>query len=176
MVGVPEIFNYWLQPGRLDIGFLGAAQLDRYANINTTVVGDYEHPEVRLPGAGGAPEIASSCREVIIVVRHGPDKLVETVDFVTSVGYGSGRGDRERLGLPGGGPTSVITDLGLLAPDPRTCELLLTHVHPGVTFEQVRAATGWELRAADTLGTTPPPTAEELAAVRDVERTKPGTA
>ena len=110
------------------------------------------------------------------MVRHGPDKLVETVDFVTSVGYGSGRGDRERLELPGGGPTSVITDLGLLAPDPRTCELLLTHVHPGVTFEQVRAATGWELRAADTLGTTPPPTAEELAAVRDVERTKPGTA
>ena len=95
VVGVPEMFNYWLQPGRLDIGFLGAAQLDRYANINTTVVGDYEHPDVRLPGAGGAPEIASSCREVIIVVRHGPDKLVETVDFVTSVGL------RARAGRPG---------------------------------------------------------------------------
>ena len=176
VVGVPEMFNYWLQPGRLDIGFLGAAQLDRYANINTTVVGDYAHPTVRLPGAGGAPEIASSCREVIIVVRHGPDKLVETVDFVTSVGYGHGPGDRERLGLPGGGPTRVITDLGLLAPDPRTCELVLTHVHPGVTFEQVRAATGWELRAAETLATTTPPTPEELAAVRAVERTRPGTA
>ena len=98
VVGVVEMFNYWLQPGRIDIGFLGAAQLDRYANINTTVVGDYTRPAVRLPGAGGAPEIASSCREVIIVTRHAPDKLVETVDFVTSVGFGTGPGDRERLG------------------------------------------------------------------------------
>jgi glutaconate CoA-transferase subunit B len=176
VVGVVEMFNYWLQPGRIDIGFLGAAQLDRFANINTTVVGPYEQPVVRLPGAGGAPEIASSCREVIIVLRHGSDKLVETVDFVTSVGYGRGPGDRERLGLPGGGPTKVITDLGLLAPDPRTCELVLTHVHPGVTFEQARAATGWELRAVDALATTPPPTAEELEAVRELERTRPGPA
>ena len=103
VVGVTELFNYWLQPGRIDIGFLGAAQLDRHANINTTVVGDYDRPTVRLPGAGGAPEIASSCREVIVVVRHARDKLVETVDFVTSVGYGSGPGDRERLGLRGAG-------------------------------------------------------------------------
>ena len=170
------MFNYWLQPGRIDIGFLGAAQLDRFANINTTVVGPYEQPVVRLPGAGGAPEIASSCREVIIVLRHGPDKLVETVDFVTSVGYGAGPGDRARLGLRGGGPTRVITDLGLLSPDPATCELVLTHVHPGVTVEQVRAATGWELRVAEGLETTPPPTAEELETVRAVERTRPGTA
>jgi len=176
VVGVVEMFNYWLQPGRIDIGFLGAAQLDRFANINTTVVGPYERPVVRLPGAGGAPEIASSCREVIIVLRHGPDKLVETVDFVTSVGYGAGPGDRARLGLRGGGPTRVITDLGLLSPDPATCELVLTHVHPGVTVEQVRAATGWELRVADGLETTPPPTAEELETVRAVERTRPGTA
>jgi glutaconate CoA-transferase, subunit B len=174
VVGVPELFNYWLQPGRIDIGFLGAAQLDRYANINTTVVGPYERPEVRLPGAGGAPEIAASCRAVIIVVRHAREKLVETVDFVTSVGFGTGPGDRERLGLRGGGPTRVITDLGLLAPDPGTRELVLTHVHPGVTLEQVRAATGWELRVAHTLATTPPPTAEELATVREVERTRPG--
>jgi glutaconate CoA-transferase subunit B len=173
VVGVPELFNYWLQPGRIDIGFLGAAQLDRYANINTTVVGPYERPKVRLPGAGGAPEIASSCREVIIVVRHGLDKLVDTVDFVTSVGYGKGPGHRERLGLRGTGPTRVITDLALLAPHPETRELVLTHVHPGVTFEQVRAATGWQLRAAAPLATTPPPTAEELAAVRAVERTRP---
>jgi glutaconate CoA-transferase subunit B len=176
VVGVVELFNYWLQPGRIDIGFLGAAQLDRFANINTTVVGPYERPVVRLPGAGGAPEIASSCREVIIVLRHGPDKLVETVDFVTSVGYGAGPGDRARLGLRGGGPTRVITDLGLLSPDPATCELVLTHVHPGVTVEQVRAATGWNLRVAEALETTPPPTAEELEAVRAVERTRPGTA
>ena len=176
VVGVVEMFNYWLQPGRIDIGFLGAAQLDRFANINTTVVGRYEQPDVRLPGAGGAPEIASSCREVIIVLRHGPDKLVETVDFVTSVGYGAGPGDRARLGLRGGGPSRVITDLGLLAPDPATCELVLTHVHPGVTVEQVRAATGWDLRLAEGLETTPPPTAEELEAVRAVERTRPGAA
>jgi glutaconate CoA-transferase subunit B len=175
VVGVVEMFNYWLQPGRIDIGFLGAAQLDRYANINTTVVGDYGRPRVRLPGAGGAPEIASSCGEVIIVVRHARDKLVETVDFVTSVGYGTGPGDRERLGLRGGGPTRVITDLGLLAPDPETCELVLTHVHPGVTLERVRDATGWALRVSETLATTTPPTAEELAAVRAVERTRPGT-
>ncbi len=176
VVGVVEMFNYWLQPGRIDIGFLGAAQLDRFANINTTVVGRYEQPDVRLPGAGGAPEIASSCREVIIVLRHGRDKLVETLDFVTSVGYGAGPGDRARLGLRGGGPSRVITDLGLLAPDPATCELVLTHVHPGVTVEQVRAATGWDLRLAEGLETTPPPTAEELEAVRAVERTRTGAA
>jgi glutaconate CoA-transferase subunit B len=176
VVGVVEMFNYWLQPGRIDIGFLGAAQLDRFANINTTVVGRYDQPDVRLPGAGGAPEIASSCREVIIVLRHGRDKLVETLDFVTSVGYGAGPGDRARLGLRGGGPSRVITDLGLLAPDPATCELVLTHVHPGVTVEQVRAATGWDLRLAEGLETTPPPTAEELEAVRAVERTRPGAA
>jgi glutaconate CoA-transferase subunit B len=176
VVGVVEMFNYWLQPGRIDIGFLGAAQLDRFANINTTVVGRYEQPDVRLPGAGGAPEIASSCREVIIVLRHGRDKLVETLDFVTSVGYGAGPGDRARLGLRGGGPSRVITDLGLLAPDPATCELVLTHVHPGVTVEQVRTATGWDLRLAEGLETTPPPTAEELEAVRGVERTRPGAA
>jgi glutaconate CoA-transferase subunit B len=173
VVGVVEMFNVWLQPGRIQIGFLGAAQLDRYANINTTVVGDYEQPTVRLPGAGGAPEIASSCGEVIVVLRHAPDKLVERVDFVTSVGFGAGPGDRERLGLRGGGPTRVITDLGLLAPDPETCELVLTHVHPGVTVEQARAATGWQLRVSDTLETTPAPTAEELATVREVERTRP---
>ena len=173
VVGVVEMFNVWLQPGRIQIGFLGAAQLDRHANINTTVVGDYEQPTVRLPGAGGAPEIASSCGEVIVVLRHAPDKLVERVDFVTSVGFGAGPGDRERLGLRGGGPTRVITDLGLLAPDPETCELVLTHVHPGVTVEQARAATGWQLRVSDTLETTPAPTAEELATVREVERTRP---
>jgi glutaconate CoA-transferase subunit B len=173
VVGVAEMFNVWLQPGRIQIGFLGAAQLDRYANINTTVVGDYEQPTVRLPGAGGAPEIASSCGEVIVVLRHAPDKLVERVDFVTSVGFGAGPGDRERLGLRGGGPTRVITDLGLLAPDPETCELVLTHVHPGVTVAQARAATGWQLRVSDTLETTPAPTAEELATVREVERTRP---
>ncbi len=148
VVSVPEIFNYWVQPGRIDVGFLGAAQIDRYANINTTVIGgDYDNPKVRLPGAGGAPEIAASCGEVIVIVRQSPRAFVEKVDFVTSVGHGSGRGDREKLGLRGRGPTRVITDLGILEPD-ETGELVLTHVHEGVTAEQAREATGWELRVA----------------------------
>lgn len=167
VVSVPEVFNYWLQPGRIDVGFLGAAQLDRYGNINTTVIGpDYRRPAVRLPGAGGAPEIAASCREVVIVLRHGRRALVERVDFVTSVGYGTGPGDRARLGLRGRGPALVITDLGALEPDPVTCELTLTRVHPGVEVDDVRQATGWELAVAATVETTPEPTSEELAVLR----------
>ena len=121
VISVPEVFNYWLQPGRIEIGFLGAAQIDRYANINTTVIGpDYDHPKVRLPGAGGAPEIAASCGEVVVIVRQSTRSFVEEVDFVTSVGYGHGPGDRERLGLRGRGPVRVITDLGVLEPDPES--------------------------------------------------------
>src|SRR5665213_2515629 len=117
VVSVPEVFNYWLQPGRIDVGFLGAAHIDRYANINTTVIGDtYDRPKVRLPGAGGAPEIAASCGEVIVIVRQTRRTFVETLDFVTSVGFGTGAGDRERLGLRGSGPRMVITDLGILQP------------------------------------------------------------
>jgi len=167
VVSVPEVFNYWVQPGRIDVGFLGAAQIDRFANINTTVIGgDYDHPEVRLPGAGGAPEIAASCGEVIVIVRQSTRAFVEKVDFVTSVGHGSGPGDREKLGLRGKGPTRVITDLGVLEPDPDTCELTLTRLHPGVSAEQAQAATGWELKIAENLQTTEPPTDEELTALR----------
>jgi glutaconate CoA-transferase, subunit B len=166
VISVPEVFNYWLQPGRIDVGFLGAAQLDRYANINTTIVGDdYAHPTVRLPGAGGAPEIAASCKEVVVVLRQSRRALVERVDFVTSVGYGSGPGTRERLGLRGAGPTMVITDLGILEPGER-CELKLTHLHPGVTVAQARAATGWDLIVAADLRRTPPPSAAELTVLR----------
>src|SRR5437660_7644627 len=146
VVSVPEIFNYWLQPGRIDVGFLGAAQLDRFGNINTTVIGStYANPKVRLPGAGGAPEIAAFCREVIIIVRQSRRSVVERVDFVTSVGYGTGRGDRERFGLTGAGPRKVITDLGVLEPDPATRELTLTGVYPGVTADEAKAGTGWDL-------------------------------
>ncbi|MCG5457929.1 CoA-transferase subunit beta [Micromonospora sp. PSH03] len=173
VVSVPEVFNYWLQPGRIDVGFLGAAQIDRYGNINTTVVGgDYDAPTVRLPGAGGAPEIAASCREVVVIVRQDLRTFTERVDFVTSVGYGAGPGDRERLGLRGGGPRVVITDLGVLEPDPLTCELTLTRLHPGVTREQARAATGWDLAVAEGLTTGEPPTAAELAVLRALEATK----
>jgi glutaconate CoA-transferase subunit B len=143
VVSVPEIFNYWLQPGRIDVGFLGAAQIDWFANINTTVIGpDYAHPAVRLAGAGGAPEIAGSCREVIVVLRQNRRAFVDRVDFVTSVGFGDGPGSRQRLGLPGAGPQKVITDLGVLEPDPATCELRLTGTYPG-TLADIKAATGW---------------------------------
>ncbi|WBB98577.1 MULTISPECIES: CoA-transferase [unclassified Solwaraspora] len=169
VVSVPEIFNYWLQPGRIDVGFLGAAQIDRYANINTTVIGDdYTDPLVRLPGAGGAPEIAASCGEVIVIVPQSRRTFVDRVDFVTSVGFGAGPGDRQRLGLRGRGPTLVITDLGMLRPDPDTCELTLTQLHPGVGVEQAVAATGWPLKVAADLTTTDEPTPQELAALRQL--------
>jgi glutaconate CoA-transferase subunit B len=175
VVSVPEVFNYWLQPGRIDVGFLSAAQLDKFGNINTTVIGgDYQHPKVRLPGAGGAPEIAASCREVIVVVRQNTRTFVERVDFVTSFGYGDGAGDRERLGLTGAGPRMVITDLGILEPDPDTCELTLTHLHPGVDIGKARASTGWELRQAPKVEQTEPPTDDELAVLRKLEATKSG--
>jgi glutaconate CoA-transferase subunit B len=167
VVSVPEMFNYWLQPGRIGVGFLGAAQLDKHGNINTTVIGtDYTDPWVRLPGAGGAPEIAASCGEVIVVVRQSPRTFVDRVDFVTSVGHGSGPGTRARLGLRGRGPVLVITDLGVLEPDPDDRELTLTRLHPGVTAEQAVAATGWKLRIAESLTTTEPPSEHELTALR----------
>ena len=173
VVSVPEVFNYWLQPGRIDVGFLSAAQIDRYANINTTVIGkDYRHPGVRLPGAGGAPEIAASCREGVVVVRQTLRTFVDRVDFVTSVGFGQGPGDRQRLGLRGAGPRVVITDLGVLTPHPDTCELTLVSVHPGATAEQARAATGWPLATSPDLSTTEPPTTEELTVLRRLEATK----
>ncbi|MEU3275103.1 CoA-transferase subunit beta [Saccharomonospora sp. NPDC006951] len=167
VISVPEVFNYWLQPGRIDVGFLGGAQLDKFGNINTTVIGDdYADPKVRLPGAGGAPEIAASCGEVFVVMRQSTRSFVDKVDFVTSFGHGSGKGDRERLGLRGAGPTLVITDLGVLRPDPETSELVLSQLHPGVEIEQVKEATGWALRVSDELSRTEPPTETELATLR----------
>jgi len=170
VVSVPEIFNYWLQPGRIDVGFLGAAQLDRFGNINTTVIGStYADPDVRLPGAGGAPEIAAFCREVIIIVRQSRRSFVERVDFVTSVGYGTGKGDRERLGLTGAGPRKVITDLGVLEPDPVTRELTLTGLYPGVSPEEAKAGTGWDLAISASLEVLDPPSPEELSALRKLQ-------
>ena len=169
VVSVPEIFSYWLQAGRIDVGFLSGAQIDRRANLNTTVVGDYDHPDVRLPGSGGAPEIAGSCGRVLIMISQSPRTFVERLDFRTSVGFGDGPGDRERLGLTGAGPTMVITDLGVLRPDPDSRELVLTDVHPGTNAAQARAATGWDLRVAEDLGQTAAPTPAELSALRALE-------
>ena len=168
VVPVPEVFNYWLQAGRVDVGFLGAAQIDRFGNINTTVVGPYEDPKVRLPGAGGAPEIAASAGEVIIMLRHNRRAFVEELSFVTSVGHGKGGGSRKDLGYAGAGPTVVITDLGVLRPDPETKELTLAALHPGATVEQAREATAWKLRVIEDPGTTHPPTDKELAVLRDL--------
>jgi glutaconate CoA-transferase, subunit B len=174
VVSVPEIFNYWLQPGRIDIGFLGAAQLDKFGNINTTVIGDdYADPRVRLPGAGGAPEIAAACREVIIVIRQSRRTFTERADFITSVGFGEGAGGRERLGLAGTGPRLVITDLGVLTPDPGTCELVLSGIYEGVAVAEVRERTGWDLRVAGDLRILPAPSEAELTALRGLVATMP---
>ena len=168
VISVPEVFNYWLQPGRIDVGFLSGAQIDRLGNLNTTVIGEYDEPLVRLPGSGGAPEIAASCREVIVVMRQRARAFVDQVDFVSSVGYGTGPDDRRVLGLPGRGPTRVITDLGVLEPDPETKELVLTAVHQGISVEEVRAQTGWELQVSVDLKITTPPTDAELTTLRSM--------
>jgi glutaconate CoA-transferase, subunit B len=168
VVSVPEMFNYWIGPGRVEVAFLGAAQVDRLGNLNSTVIGDYEHPKTRLPGAGGAPEIAACCQEVVVIAPHTARTFVERLDFRTTVGYGDGPGDRERLGFHGRGPTAVVTDLGVLEPDPDTRELTLTQIHPGVEIDQVREATGWDLRIAAEPQITSPPTDQELSALREL--------
>jgi glutaconate CoA-transferase, subunit B len=174
VVSVPEIFNYWLQSGRIDIGFLGAGQLDRFGNINTTVIGgDYASPKVRLPGAGGAPEIAAACKEVVVVLRQSRRTFVDRVDFITSVGFADGPGARQRLGLTGSGPQRVITDLGVLRPDPETSELVLTGIYPGVSLADVHDKTGWELTVSADLAEIAPPTEAELTVLRGLIATMP---
>jgi len=170
VVSTPEIFRYWLQGGRVDVGFLGAAQIDRFANINTTVIGDYKKPSIRLPGAGGAPEIASCAREVVLVLKQSARAFVKKLDFVTSVGHLDGGDARQRLGLPGKGPVAVVTDLCIMEPEETTRELTVMQLHPGVTREQVIKATGWEIRFARVLQETPAPTTRELETLRDLER------
>jgi len=177
VVSVPEIFNYWLQPGRIDIGFLGAAQLDRYGNINTTMIGpSYHRPAVRLPGAGGAPEIAAACKEVVVVLRQSTRTFADRLDFVTTVGFGTGPGSRRELGLTGGGPGLVITDLGVLRPDPQTRELVLAGIYPGVSVAQVRDSTGWELVVSPDLSELAPPSAADLTALRSLLAGEPAVA
>ncbi|HEX9809684.1 MAG TPA: CoA-transferase subunit beta, partial [Alphaproteobacteria bacterium] len=151
VVSTPEIFRYWLQGGRIDVGFLGAAQIDRFANLNTTTIGPYDSPRVRLPGAGGAPEIAALAGEVLIILNHERRAFVDKLDFVTTAGFLDGYDARARAGLPGKGPTAVITDLGILRPDPESKELVVTDLHPGVRPDQVRERTGWDVRFANDL-------------------------
>lgn len=170
VVSTPEIFQYWLQGGRIDVGFLGAAQIDRFANINTTVIGPYEKPKVRLPGAGGAPEIACLAGEVLVILEHDRRAFVDKLEFITSAGFLDGGDARRRAGMPGRGPAAVITDLGILTPAPATKELTLTSIHPGVVVDQVKEKTGWDLKVAEKLETTRAPEVHELAALRDLER------
>jgi glutaconate CoA-transferase subunit B len=170
VVSTPEIFRYWLQGGRVNVGFLGAAQIDRFANINTTVIGDYRKPGTRLPGAGGAPEIASCAGEVLLVLKQSARAFVRKLDFVTSVGHLDGGDARSRLRLPGKGPVAVVTDLCVMEPDAVTKELTVTQLHPGIVREQVSKATEWEIRFATELKETALPTALELETLRDLER------
>jgi glutaconate CoA-transferase subunit B len=167
-VSVPEMFRYWLQGGRITTGFLGGAQIDRFANLNTTVVGEYAAPKVRLPGGGGAPEIASNCGQIYITMAMGHRAFVDKLPFITSFGHGAGAGDRQRLGLTTKGPTQVITDLCVMQPDPETAELTVTALHPGVTREAVQAKCGWTLRFAPHIADTSPPTDEELGVLREL--------
>jgi glutaconate CoA-transferase subunit B len=170
VVSVPELFNYWLQPGRIEVGLLGAGQVDRMGNINSTVVGPYEKPAVRLPGAGGAPEIGGAAQEFVVLARQSKRSFVERVDFISTVGNGSAAGDRARLGLRGRGPAAVVTDLGIYAPDPVTAELTLTALQAGVTIEHAKAATGWDLKLAAEVAMLSPPGDVELGILRRFAR------
>jgi glutaconate CoA-transferase subunit B len=167
-VSVPEMFRYWLQGGRISVGFLGAAQLDRFGNINTTVIGDYAHPKTRLPGGGGAPEIATSCRKVFITMKQSRRGFVDKIDFVTSLGHGRGGDDRARHGVTTEGPALLVTDLAVWQPDPETKEFTVVSIHRGATAEQVQETCGWAVRFAADVGETPPPTTLELETLRDL--------
>ncbi len=168
-VSVPEMFRYWLQGGRVTIGFLGAAQLDRFGNINTTVIGDYEHPKTRLPGGGGAPEIASSSGEIYITMKQSLRGMVEKIDFFTSFGHGDGGDHRQRLGIETKGPSLLITDLAIWRPDPETKEFTVVSLHPGVTRDQVQSTCGWTVKFAEGVEETPAPTEIELNTLRDLK-------
>ena len=172
-VPVPEMFTYWLQGGRITVGFLGGAQVDRYGNLNSTVIGPYDHPKVRLPGSGGATEIATGCHRIFIVMPQGPRSFVGTLDFQTSLGHGPTGRERKALGLTTDGPTLIVTDLCTMQPNAETNEFEVATLHPGVTRDRVRDQTGWRIRFAEHVGETPGPTADELSALRDLHaRTK----
>ena len=168
-VSVPEMFRYWLQGGRIGIGFLGGAQVDRFGNLNSTVIGKYESPKVRLPGSGGAQEIATQCARIFIIMRHGQRSFVPEVDFVTSLGHGRTGVERRKLGFRTQGPMLLVTDLCIMKPDPSTNEFVVTSLHLGVTREQVRENTGWDVRFAATVEETRAPDQVELAALRDLQ-------
>jgi glutaconate CoA-transferase subunit B len=161
-----DIFTLYLQRGNVDVGFLGGAQIDRFGNINATVIGPYDHPKVRLPGSGGSQEIAAWANRCYIITPHQKRRFPEKVDFATSAGYLDGRARREATGVRGKGPVGVVTDLGMMEPD-ETGELVLTALHPGASVEQARENTGWALKSVEKLRQTEPPTADELRILRE---------
>ena len=167
-VSVPEMFAYWLQGGRITVGFLSGAQVDRFGNLNSTVVGDYARPKVRLPGSGGATEIATSCGRIYIVMRHGVRSFVKALDFLTSLGHGPTGRERRDLGLATEGPTLIVTDLCTMRPHAETNEFQVVTLHPGVTREQVQESTAWPVQFAAHVDETPAPRTEELEALRDL--------
>ncbi len=167
-VPVAEMFRYWIQGGRIPIAVLGAAQIDRYGNINSTVIGDYHRPRVRLPGGGGAPELATSCGQVHVTMKQSKRGLVKKLDFLTTYGHGSGNSDRRDSGVTTQGPTLLTTDCATWKPDPVTREFTVTSLHPGITRGRMEETVGWEIRYADHVEVTPAPTTEELAALRDL--------
>ena len=172
-VSVPEMFRYWLQGGRITTGFLGGAQIDRFANLNTTVVGDYDKPKVRLPGGGGAPEIAGNCGQIYITMALNKRGFVDHLDFITSMGHGEGGDHRAGLGMKTKGPTRVITDLCIFEPDAATKELTVVSIHPGVSRATIEENCGWPVRFAETVAETPVPTTAEISVLRDINaRTK----
>ena len=172
VVPLPEIFTYWLQAGRVDVGFLGAAQIDRFANLNSTVIGPYDHPRTRLPGAGGAPEIASNARQTFVVLKQSPRSFVSKLDFCTSAGFSNGHGERSRTAARGAGPQAVITDFGILQPMAGTDELQLTQRFDNVTARQAVDATGWPLQVAEPLEVIATPSTDELRVLRDLHARK----
>ena len=167
-VPVVEMFQYWLQGGRITVGFLGGAQVDRYGNLNSTVVGPYAHPAVRLPGSGGASEIATGCHRIFIVMRHGARAFVDKLDFMTSLGHGPTGTERRALGIRTGGPALIVTDLCTMRPHPETHEFEVATLHPGVTADRVREQTGWDIRFRSGVEDTPQPSPEELTILRDL--------
>ena len=172
-VPVPEMFRYWLQGGRITVGFLGAAQVDKHGNINTTVIGDYSSPKVRLPGGGGAPEIAAFSHKVYVTMKQSLRGMVEEIDFFTSYGHGSGGASRENLGIQTKGPLLLVTDLAVWRLDDELKQFVVHELHPGVSIEKVRETCGWKAKCSPTLGQSSIPTAEELNVLRDlVSRSK----
>ena len=169
-VSGPEMFRYWLQGGWITVGFLGAAQLDRFGNINTTVIGPYQKPKVRLPGGGGAPEIAAMSQKIYIVMKQSRRSFVKRIDFMTSFGFGKGGDDRQKLGVQTAGPQLLITDLAIWKPAVHSNELQVVSLHPGVTCRDVHATVGWEVNFADDLSETPAPERQELQILRDLRR------